>query len=69
MTGDGLVYDIAVSFADAQRPVVEPIVRACQGLGLTVFYDKDSTAELWGRNFVYDMRTVYSGARVRLDES
>lgn len=65
VTGDGLAYDIAVSFADAQRPVVEPIVRACQDLGLTVFYDRDSTAELWGRNFVYDLRTVYSGARAR----
>jgi len=63
--GDDSAYDIAVSFAGAQRPVVEPIVRACQSLGLSVFYDKDRTVEFWGRNFVYTMRAIYSGARAR----
>ncbi|MBT8227535.1 MAG: toll/interleukin-1 receptor domain-containing protein [Dactylosporangium sp.] len=58
-------YDIAVSFAGAQRARVEPIVRACQALGLQVFYDKDNTVEFWGRNFITDMRAIYGGARAR----
>jgi hypothetical protein len=59
------IYDIAVSFAGAQRALVEPIVRACQALGLTVFYDKDKTVEFWGRNFITGMREVYGGAKTR----
>lgn len=58
-------YDIAVSFAGAQRGLVEPVVRACEARGVRVFYDKDSTVEFWGRNFVYGMRVIYGGARAR----
>ncbi|GIJ35074.1 toll/interleukin-1 receptor domain-containing protein [Micromonospora sediminimaris] len=64
MTNNAEVYDIAVSFAGAQRDQVEAIVRACQALGLNVFYDKDKTVEFWGRNFITGMRTVY-GATTR----
>jgi hypothetical protein len=59
------IYDIAVSFAGAQRSQVEPIVRACQSRGLRVFYDRDNTVDLWGRNFIYEMRKVYGGAQAR----
>lgn len=59
------IYDIAVSFAGAQRALVEPVVRACQALGLKVFYDKDSTVEFWGRNFITGMRGIYGGAKTR----
>jgi hypothetical protein len=45
--------------------LVEPIVRACEGLGVKIFYDKDSTVEFWGRNFIYGMRAIYGGARAR----
>jgi hypothetical protein len=30
-----------------------------------VFYDKDSTVEFWGRNFISGMRSVYGGERTR----
>jgi hypothetical protein len=59
------IYDIAVSFAGAQRALVEPIVRACQALGLKVFYDKDNTVEFWGHNFITGMRAIYGGTRAR----
>lgn len=59
------IYDIAVSFAGAQRAQVEPIVRACQALGLRVFYDEDSKIDFWGRNFITGMRTVYGGKKAR----
>lgn len=54
-------YDIAVSFAGAQRPLVESYVRVCQALGISVFYDRDVTVQMWGRNFIHDFRQVYSG--------
>jgi hypothetical protein len=59
------IYDIAVSFAGAQRTLVEPVVRACQDAGLTVFYDRDNTVEFWGRNFITGMREIYGGTRAR----
>lgn len=58
-------YDIAVSFAGAQRDYVERVVRACEHLGLKVFYDKNKTVDLWGRNFIYEMRAVYGGNQAR----
>lgn len=59
------IYDVAVSFAGTQRPLVEPVVRACQALGVKVFYDEDSTVEFWGRNFIVGMRAIYGGAKAR----
>lgn len=59
------MYDVAFSFAGAQRSLVVPVVRACQALGLKVFYDKDNTVEFWGRNFITGMRTIYGGTKAR----
>ena len=65
MTGGPQIYDVAVSFAGEQRALVEPVVHACQALGLKVFYDKDHTVEFWGRNFIIGMRAIYGGTRAR----
>lgn len=65
MTESTEIYDIAVSFAGAQRALVEPVVRTCQALGLKVFYDEDNTVEFWGRNFITGMRAIYGGKRAR----
>lgn len=54
-------YDLAVSFAGAQRPYVEEFVQAAKELGLRVFYDRDMTVAYWGRNFIYEFRKVYGG--------
>lgn len=64
MTG-AEVYDVAVSFAGAQREYVERVVRACEALGLRVFYDQDNTVHFWGRNLIYEMRTIYGGNQAR----
>lgn len=56
---DRETYDVAVSFAGAQRRLAEDYVRACEGLGLSVFYDKNVTAQMWGRNFIYEFRKIY----------
>lgn len=53
-------YDLAVSFAGEERNYVEQTVRACQALGMSVFYDKDKTNEWWGGNFIRAQRTIYS---------
>ncbi|MEV6711376.1 toll/interleukin-1 receptor domain-containing protein [Lentzea sp. NPDC051208] len=56
---DRETYDVAVSFSGAQRALVEKYVRACQALGLSVFYDKDVATQIWGRNFITEFRKVY----------
>lgn len=53
-------FDLAFSFAGEQRSYVEQTVRACQGLGLKVFYDRDHNNEWWGKNFIREQRSVYS---------
>ncbi|TDV56059.1 TIR domain-containing protein [Actinophytocola oryzae] len=55
-------YDVAVSFAGEHREYVEAVVRAAKALGLRVFYDRDMTNELWGKNFLTAFRKVYSSA-------
>lgn len=57
-------YDLAVSFAGEHRTYVEQTVRACQDLGLNVFYDRDMGHEWWGRSFIQEQRSVY-GSRTR----
>ncbi len=59
------IYDLAVSFADEQRPYVECVVRACEAHGLRVFYDRNKTVDFWGRNFIREFRAVYGGTQAR----
>lgn len=65
LMSDRQTYDVAVSFSGAQRMLVENYVRACQALGLSVFYDKDVAAQMWGRNFIYEFRKVYGQGNAR----
>jgi TIR domain-containing protein len=58
-------YDVAVSFASAQRAYVEEFVDSCRRRGLTVFYDRDMAVAYWGRNFIYEFRKVYGGSAAR----
>jgi hypothetical protein len=64
VTPNDLVYDLAVSFAGEHRSYVEQTVRACEQLGLRVFYDRNMSNEWWGKNFIREQRTVY-GSRTR----
>ena len=56
LRNDEYPYDVAVSFAGEIRPTVEEFVRSLQDKGLTVFYDFDQQALLWGK----DLRTMLS---------
>ena len=58
------IYDLAVSFAGEHRDYVEQTVRACDKLGLHVFYDRDMNNEWWGKNFIREQRKVY-GSQTR----
>jgi hypothetical protein len=53
---DEFPYDVAVSFAGDIRPIVEQFVRDLQNRGISVFYDFDQQAQLWGK----DLRTILS---------
>jgi TIR domain len=57
-------YDLAVSFGGEHRDYVEKTVRACEALGLRVFYDRDMSNEWWGKNFIREQRKVY-GSQTR----
>ncbi|MFD6608670.1 TIR domain-containing protein [Micromonospora chalcea] len=65
MDDPAYTYDVAVSFAGEQRAYAERFVRACEGLGLKVFYDRNMTTELWGRNLILEFRKTYGGAQPR----
>lgn len=56
----GYEYDVAVSFAGPDRPVVVELVRALEERGLEVFYDFDQQAALWGKDLRKELAKVYS---------
>lgn len=53
-------YDVAVSFAGDVRDQVEEFVRALQERGLSVFYDFDQQALLWGQDLRILLGQIYS---------
>jgi len=57
--GLGWRWDVALSFAGAQRDYVEQVARALQGRGLRCFYDADEQIELWGRYLAEELPAVY----------
>jgi len=53
-------YDVAVSFAGDVRATVEEFVRALKDRGLTVFYDFDQQAQLWGKDLRVQLSEIYA---------
>jgi hypothetical protein len=53
-------YDIAVSFAGEDRELVRDVVTELKGHDVNVFFDEDSTAEMWGENLVDFLHAIYS---------
>ena len=41
-------WDVALSFAGAQRDYVEQVAQALKARGLSCFYDADEEIDLWG---------------------
>jgi hypothetical protein len=52
-------YDVAVSFAGPDRPYVLDVVSALKAQGVSVFYDDDAQAELWGADLFVKLDEVY----------
>jgi hypothetical protein len=52
-------YDVALSFAGEDRDYVEAVATGLRAAGVTVFYDKFVTADLWGKNLADHLADVY----------
>jgi hypothetical protein len=57
----GWRWDVALSFAGAQRPYVERVATVLKARGVRVFYDADEQIHLWGRHLPEELGAVYAG--------
>jgi len=48
-------YDVALSYAGAQREYVEQVAAALKGQGVSCFYDNDEQVSLWGKRLVEEL--------------
>jgi thioredoxin-like negative regulator of GroEL len=53
-------WDVALSFAGAQRPYVEQVASALQARGVRCFYDADEQIDLWGKYLAEELPAVYA---------
>jgi TIR domain len=53
-------WDVALSFAGAQRSYVERVAAALKAQGVRVFYDADEQTELWGRSLTEELPAIYA---------
>ena len=59
--GLGRRWDVALSFAGAQREYVERVAVVLKARGVRCFYDADEQVELWGRHLAEELPSVYAG--------
>ncbi len=52
-------YDIALSFAGEDRPLVSRVAHYLRDHDVSVFYDEFEEAELWGKNLYVYLRDIY----------
>ena len=55
----GLQWDVALSFAGAQRDYVQQVAQALQARGVRCFYDADEQIELWGKYLAEELPAIY----------
>ena len=55
----GWRWDVALSFAGAQRGYVEQVAGALKAWGLRCFYDADEQIELWGKYLAEELPDIY----------
>jgi hypothetical protein len=58
-SGQGWRWDVALSFAGAQRDYVEQVAQALQALGMHCFYDADEQIDLWGKYLAEELPAIY----------
>jgi hypothetical protein len=52
-------WDVALSFAGAQRDYVEQVASVLTGWGVRCFYDADEQIELWGKYLAEELPVIY----------
>lgn len=52
-------YDLAISFAGEDRPVVQPYAETIKSNGLNIFYADFEEVDLWGTNLYDTLDTIY----------
>ena len=57
--GPGWRWDVALSFAGAQRDYVEQVAEALQARGVRCFYDADEQIDLWGKYLAEELPVIY----------
>ena len=57
--GLGWRWDVALSFAGAQRDYVEQVAAALKERGLRCFYDADEQVGLWGKYLAEELPAIY----------
>jgi len=55
----GWRWDVALSFADAQRDYVEQVAEVLKARGVRCFYDADEQIELWGKDLAEELSAIY----------
>ena len=55
-------YDVAVSFAGEDRPLVEEFVNILASNNVSIFYDSWEQAKLWGKDLYQYLDMIYSQA-------
>jgi hypothetical protein len=55
----GWRWDVALSFAGAQRDYVEQVATALQARGVRCFYDADEQIDLWGKYLAEELPAIY----------
>ena len=53
-------WDVALSFAGAQREYVERVAAALKARGVRCFYDADEQVELWGAHLAEELPRIYA---------
>jgi hypothetical protein len=59
-TRPGWRWDVALSFAGAQRGYVEEVAQALRGRGVRCFYDADEQIDLWGKYLAEELPAIYA---------
>lgn len=59
MTDEEPRYDVALSFANEDRPYVQEVADILQDSGIKVFYDYYEKANLWGRDLYSHLDFIY----------
>lgn len=52
-------FDVAVTFAGEDRPLVDEVVQLVKVAGFSVFYDEDAKVEMWGEDLTEYFADVY----------